>query len=75
MPIYKLVRTGDFHEWTVVAPNEEEALHIVNTTIARQEGIGPFKFEPNDQQDPGGVDYHLVDTSSTSDGYVLLPDR
>jgi hypothetical protein len=76
MPMYKLVRNRDFHEWTLVAPNEDEGLHIVNTTIAGQEGIGPFRFEPNNQHGPGPVEYCLVEISATSEGtsYVLVPE-
>jgi hypothetical protein len=79
MPTYKLVRNSDFHEWELAGPtlNEEDALHILNTTIARQEGIGPFRFEPSNQHGPGPVEYCLVETSATSKeiSYVLVPDR
>jgi hypothetical protein len=77
MPMYKLVRNRDFHGWALVAPNEDEGLHIVNTTIARQEGIGPFRFEQSNQHGPGPVEYCLVEVSATSEGvsYVLVPDR
>jgi hypothetical protein len=75
MPNYNVIRLDDGQEWELPVPNipnKEEALHLFNKTIARREGIGPFKFYDDDNNP---VDYCLIEISALGHekSYPLTP--